>query len=173
MCAPSSVHPHLCTLMCAPSCVHPHLCTLICAPSCVHPHLCTLICAPPSIHPPACHPSEYTFAEVVERNVGGNCWLLLDGMVLDVTRWLPEHPGGDTIIPNQGLNRDCTVFFELYHSSRESFLYLRHFYMGELKEEDRVKLAEQEDQQPSAEFMQQLWEYTHSFRLHGTTIRNL
>ncbi|CAI7815949.1 unnamed protein product, partial [Closterium sp. NIES-53] len=82
---------------------------------------------------------EYTFAEVVERNVGGNCWLLLDGMVLDVTRWLPEHPGGDTIIPNQGLNRDCTVFFELYHSSRESFLYLRHFYMGELKEEDRVK----------------------------------
>ncbi|GJP83016.1 hypothetical protein CLOP_g13229 [Closterium sp. NIES-67] len=116
---------------------------------------------------------EYSFAEVAERNASGNCWLLLDGMVLDVTRWLPEHPGGDTIIPTQGLNRDCTVFFELYHSSRESFLYLRHFYMGELKEEDKVKLAEQEDQQPSAEFMQQLWEYTHSFRLHGTTIRNL
>jgi hypothetical protein len=23
------------------------------------------------------------------------------GMVLDVTRWLPEHPGGSTIIPAQ------------------------------------------------------------------------
>ena len=23
------------------------------------------------------------------------------GMVLDVTRWLPEHPGGNTIIPAQ------------------------------------------------------------------------
>ncbi|CAI5513176.1 unnamed protein product [Closterium sp. Naga37s-1] len=44
---------------------------------------------------------EYTFAELAERNASGNCWLLLDGMVLDVTRWLPEHPGGDTIIPTQ------------------------------------------------------------------------
>jgi hypothetical protein len=25
--------------------------------------------------------------------------LILSGMVLDITRWLPEHPGGSTIIP--------------------------------------------------------------------------
>ena len=25
----------------------------------------------------------------------------MDGMVLDVTRWLDEHPGGSTIIPEQ------------------------------------------------------------------------
>ncbi len=54
------------------------------------------------------------------------------GMVLDVTRWLPEHPGGATIIPKQSLNLDCARFFEVYHSSRESFLYLREFYVGEL-----------------------------------------
>lgn len=34
------------------------------------------------------------------------------GMVLDVTRWLPEHPGGRTIIPKQALNLDCARFFE-------------------------------------------------------------
>ena len=33
-------------------------------------------------------------------------------MVLDVTRWLPEHPGGRTIIPKQALNLDCARFFE-------------------------------------------------------------
>lgn len=41
--------------------------------------------------------------------------LLLDGMVLDVSRWLEEHPGGSSIIPTQALDRDCTVFFEIYH----------------------------------------------------------
>lgn len=75
------------------------------------------------------------------------------GMVLDVTRWLPEHPGGSTIIPEQALNIECSRFFEVgwcmyvkcmlrcllvglqpinvcswlqvYHVSRESFLYLK------------------------------------------------
>lgn len=40
-------------------------------------------------------------------------WLLLDGMVLDVGRWLPEHPGGATIIPAQALDCDCSRFFEV------------------------------------------------------------
>jgi len=44
--------------------------------------------------------------------------LLLDGMVLDVSRWLEEHPGGSSIIPTQALDRDCTVFFEIYHVRR-------------------------------------------------------
>lgn len=46
--------------------------------------------------------------------------LLLDGMVLDVSRWLEEHPGGSSIIPTQALDRDCTVFFEIYHVRRTS-----------------------------------------------------
>lgn len=37
------------------------------------------------------------------------------GMVLDVTRWLPEHPGGDSIIPAQALDLDCSRFFEVTH----------------------------------------------------------
>ncbi len=35
-------------------------------------------------------------------------------MVLDVTRWLPEHPGGSRIIPAQSLNLDCARFFEVH-----------------------------------------------------------
>lgn len=34
-------------------------------------------------------------------------------MVLDVTRWLPEHPGGRNIIPRQALNLDCARFYEV------------------------------------------------------------
>lgn len=45
-------------------------------------------------------------------------WLLLDGMVLDVGRWLPEHPGGATIIPKQSLDCDCGRFFEVWRRGR-------------------------------------------------------
>ena len=35
-------------------------------------------------------------------------------------------------MPDQALDLDCARFFEVYHASRESFLYLREFYVGEL-----------------------------------------
>jgi hypothetical protein len=57
-------------------------------------------------------------------------------MVLDISRWLDEHPGGSSIIPEQALNVDSSVFFEIYHASRQSYLYLKEFYIGELAEED-------------------------------------
>lgn len=66
----------------------------------------------------------------------GDYWILIDGGVFDVTRWLPNHPGGTRIIPKQALGVDSTVFFEIYHSSRESFTYLKEFYIGELPEDD-------------------------------------
>jgi len=83
----------------------------------------------------------YSFEEVVRKNSDeGQCLLLLDGMVLDVLDWLSEHPGGNTIIPSQALNKDCSTFFELYHVSRESFMYIKQFYVGELVEEDVEKV---------------------------------
>ena len=82
----------------------------------------------------------YRFQEIKAENSKGACWLILDGeskacsskrglqcycrqshvlyamaagMVLDVTRWLPQHPGGTKIIPAQALNMDCSRFFEV------------------------------------------------------------
>ena len=58
----------------------------------------------------------------------------------DISRWIDEHPGGPSIIPTQALNIDCTIFFEMYHVSRQSFLYLKSFYIGELAPEDAPAL---------------------------------
>ncbi|KAH8046873.1 hypothetical protein JL720_16278 [Aureococcus anophagefferens] len=71
-----------------------------------------------------------------ETDPRGETWLVLDGMVLDITRWLGEHPRGNTIIPQQALGCDCAVMFEIYHVSRQSFAYLREFYVGELHRDD-------------------------------------
>ena len=90
--------------------------------------------------------------------------LLIAGAVYDVTRWLPEHPGGNTIIPKQAVNKDATVFFELYHSSRKSFIYLKQFYIGELHPADlqQVPPAGKSKRlaKPSPGFLQQVREHT-------------
>ena len=33
-------------------------------------------------------------ADITAHNDAGGAWLVVDGMVLDVKRWLPEHPAG-------------------------------------------------------------------------------
>ena len=120
----------------------------------------------------------YSLEEIIKANASGEVLLILDGMVLDVKAWLPEHPGGSTIIPTQSLNCDCARFFEVYHASRESFLYLRDFYAGEVRPEDRnsVQLGGG-GEPPSLDFLVQLREYSDGFRiklgpndtvLHGT-----
>ena len=89
----------------------------------------------------------------------------MDGMVFDLLAWLPEHPGGSTIIPEQALNVDSTVFFELYHASRESFTYLREFYVGELHEEERELVPSASgEEEASADFLEQLREFAQPFR---------
>jgi cytochrome b involved in lipid metabolism len=53
------------------------------------------------------------YQDVVAANSSGSLWLILDSMVLDVKAWLPEHPGGASIIPRQSLDADCARFFEV------------------------------------------------------------
>ena len=47
----------------------------------------------------------------------------------------------------------------MYHASRESFVYLQEFYRGELVPDD-FHLVPQPEEPPSADFLQQLREYT-------------
>ncbi|GLE10905.1 hypothetical protein PINS_up023177 [Pythium insidiosum] len=83
----------------------------------------------------------------------------MQGMVFDVTRWLPEHPGGSVIIPREAVNVDCTVMFEIYHSSRQSFRYLKQFYIGEIYDADLAQIPKSHAT-PSAAFVEELKEYT-------------
>lgn len=106
---------------------------------------------------------EFEWDEIVALNDAGGVLCVIDGMVLDVKRWLPEHPGGDFIIPNQSLNIDAARHFEMYHSSKESFLYLKEFYVGEVRVEDKSRMPVPAP--PASEnFLSQLREWT-TFRL--------
>jgi len=63
-----------------------------------------------------------------------DCWLVIDYCIYDVSRWLPKHPGGVTLL--NGLGKDATYYFELYHRSAHAFKLLKKYFVGYLKKSD-------------------------------------
>jgi len=52
------------------------------------------------------------------------------------------------------------VLLQMYHASKESFLYIEEFYIGELLPADRAAVPMGGRQPPSQDFLQQLREFT-------------
>lgn len=49
---------------------------------------------------------EYTIKEVAKHNTKEDAWIVIDNLVLNITKWIPIHPGGDVIL--KGLGKDFT-----------------------------------------------------------------
>lgn len=59
---------------------------------------------------------EYTLDEVKKHNKKTDAWIVINGIVADVTNWIPKHPGGDIIM--KGVGKDATnLFNSIGHSS--------------------------------------------------------
>jgi len=86
---------------------------------------------------------------------------VIDHCVYDVTKWLPHHPGGKTLM--KGVARDSTYFFELYHRSKNSIQLLKKYFIGILSPKDHMKLPHQSES-PSDLFL----EHLRSTRTHPT-----
>ena len=65
----------------------------------------------------------YSVEEVAKHNKKDDCWVIIDGKVLDVTGFLPDHPGGEKAILLYA-GRDATEEFNMLHDAkvRSSFL---------------------------------------------------
>ncbi|KAL5091882.1 hypothetical protein Trisim1_002693 [Trichoderma cf. simile WF8] len=57
---------------------------------------------------------EYTMEEIAKHNTKDDLWVVVKGVVLDLTNWLEEHPGGVNAILNF-MGRDATEEFEMLH----------------------------------------------------------
>ncbi|KAG0350901.1 hypothetical protein BG005_009588 [Podila minutissima] len=55
-----------------------------------------------------------TAAEVAKHDKDDDCWVIVNGQVLDVTKFLPDHPGGKKAILIFA-GRDATVEFNMLH----------------------------------------------------------
>jgi len=96
--------------------------------------------SPPSSTPAASAPGppgpstsgEYTLAEVAKHNKKDDVWVVIDGQVLDVTSFLPDHPGGEKAILLYA-GRDATEEFNMLHDPKVIPRYAPESIIGKVK----------------------------------------
>lgn len=57
---------------------------------------------------------EFTWQEVAAHNTAASAWVIIRGVVYDVTEWADRHPGGSELILLHA-GRECTDTFDSYH----------------------------------------------------------
>ncbi|ODV92754.1 hypothetical protein CANCADRAFT_23179 [Tortispora caseinolytica NRRL Y-17796] len=74
---------------------------------------------------------EYSMEDVAKHNKKDDCWVVVKGVVMDVTKFLPDHPGGENAIVNFA-GRDATEEFEMLHEDRVIPKYAGYAVIGRL-----------------------------------------
>jgi len=75
---------------------------------------------------------QYTMEEVAKHNTKDDCWVVVSGEVLDVTAFLPEHPGGEKAILLYA-GKDATEEFNMLHDPKVIPRYAPDAVIGTLK----------------------------------------
>jgi flavocytochrome c len=81
---------------------------------------------------PADSGKEYTMEEVAKHKKENDAWVVVNGEVLDVTEFLPDHPGGKMAIM-AFVGRDATEEFNMVHDEGVVQKYAPNTVIGKLK----------------------------------------
>ena len=75
---------------------------------------------------------KYTKEEVGKHNTEGDCWIIIEDKVYDVSGY-SEHPGGfDLLLNESGPNKDATEAFEDAEHTKTAQKKLKEFLIGEM-----------------------------------------
>ncbi|KAI4326386.1 hypothetical protein MLD38_031707 [Melastoma candidum] len=73
----------------------------------------------------------FTLTEVSQHSKSKDCWLIIDGKVYDVTKFMDDHPGGDEVLLTS-TGKDATDDFEDVGHSSSARAMLDEYYIGEI-----------------------------------------
>jgi cytochrome b involved in lipid metabolism len=71
----------------------------------------------------------YTMEEIAKHNTEQDCWCVVDGMVYDLTDFLPDHPGGKRA-PLIYAGKDATEEFMMLHKPEIIVKYGKPYLLG-------------------------------------------
>lgn len=75
---------------------------------------------------------EFTLADIAKHNKKDDCWVAVNGDVLDTTKFLPEHPGGAKAILLYA-GKDASEEFNMLHAPNVVEKYAPYTIIGKLK----------------------------------------
>ncbi|EED13387.1 fumarate reductase Osm1, putative [Talaromyces stipitatus ATCC 10500] len=75
---------------------------------------------------------EFTMEEVAKHNKKDDLWIVVKGVVMDVTNWLDEHPGGAQALFSH-MGRDASEEFEMLHDDEVIPKYASEIVIGRVK----------------------------------------
>jgi len=73
---------------------------------------------------------KYTLEEVKKHNTKNDAWIVINGIVADITKWIPKHPGGMVIM--KGVGKDATQLFKNIGHSSYALKMLKKYQIGTL-----------------------------------------
>lgn len=76
--------------------------------------------------------TEYTLAEIAKHNKDNDCWVVVNGLVVDATSFLSDHPGGKMAIMAFA-GRDATEEFNMVHEEGILDKFASELVVGKLK----------------------------------------
>ena len=77
--------------------------------------------------------SSVSMAEVAKHNKEKDCWIVVKGVVYNVTNFLADHPGGKKAILMYA-GKDATAEFEMLHKPDIIVKYGKEFKVGPLSQ---------------------------------------
>lgn len=75
---------------------------------------------------------EFTLEEVAKHNQKDDLWIVVKGVVLDLTHWVDEHPGGPQALFTH-MGKDASEEFEMLHDDEVIPKYAANIVIGRVK----------------------------------------
>jgi cytochrome b involved in lipid metabolism len=73
----------------------------------------------------------YALDEIAKHNKAGDCWIIIDNKVYDVSNFLKEHPGGQKVVLKLA-GKDATKEFKNLHGPDVLPKYSPQLYIGDV-----------------------------------------